>query len=242
MLQVFRKELNSALNSLIAYLIIGVFLAGIGLLMWVFPETSVLDYGYAEMSTLFDYAPYVFIFLIPAVTMHSFSEEMRAGTLELLLTRPLSNWDIVIGKYLASLLVVIFAVVPTLVYYFTLYYLGSPMGNLDTPGIMGSYVGLLLLAASFTAIGILSSTLSSSQVISFLIAAFVCFILYSGLSSLASIDVWGTYSLFLQQLSLVYHYEALSRGLIDSRNVIYLLSVVATLLFLARFWLSSKRW
>src|ERR1700748_3868739 len=145
MLQVLSKEFNSFLNSLIAYMVIGVFLTAIGLLMWVFPETSVLEYGYADMDTLFSFGPYVFMFLIPAITMRSFAEEKKTGTMELLLTKPLSDWDIMLGKFMASFLLVIVALAPTVIYYYSVYQLGNPVGNIDTPGVIGSYVGLALL-------------------------------------------------------------------------------------------------
>src|SRR5687767_9362579 len=138
MLQVLSKEFNSFLNSLIAYVVIGVFLTGIGLLMWVFPETSVLDYGYADMDTLFSLSPYVFIFLIPAITMRSFSDERKGGTMELLLTKPLTDWEIILGKYTACFLLVIVALLPTILYYFSVHALGNPVGNIDTPGVVGS--------------------------------------------------------------------------------------------------------
>ena len=137
MLQVLSKEFNSFLNSLIAYVVIGVFLVGMGLLVWVFPETSVLDYGYADMDTLFSLGPYVFIFLIPAITMRSFAEERKAGTMELLMTKPLRDWDVILGKFMASFLLVLFALLPTILYYYSIYTLGNPAGNIDTPGIIG---------------------------------------------------------------------------------------------------------
>ncbi len=184
MLQVLSKEFNSFLNSLIAYIVMGVFLTAVGLLMWVFPETSVLEYGYADMSTLFSLAPYVFIFLIPAISMRSFAEEKKAGTMELLLTKPLTDWDIILGKYLACFLLVILALVPTVIYYFSIYMLGDPVGNIDTPGVMGSYIGLILLGGVFCAAGIFASSITTNQIVSFILAAFLCFILFSGFESL----------------------------------------------------------
>ncbi|HNU43032.1 MAG TPA: ABC transporter permease subunit, partial [Cyclobacteriaceae bacterium] len=142
MIQVFAKEFNSFLNSLIAYMVIGVFLTGIGLLMWVFPDTSVLEYGFADMDTLFSMGPYVFIFLVPAITMKSFAEEKKLGTLELLLTKPLSDWDVVLGKFLAAFALVLLALVPTVIYYLSVYQLGNPVGNIDSAGVWGSYIGL----------------------------------------------------------------------------------------------------
>src|ERR1043165_7323891 len=138
MIQVFFREINGFLNSLIGYLVIGVFLVAMGLLMWVFPDTSVLDYGYADMDTLFSVGPYVFIFLVPAITMPSFAEEKKLGTLELLLTKPLTEPDIVVGKFLASFCLVIISLIPTVIYYFSLSSLGNPTGNVDTPGVIGS--------------------------------------------------------------------------------------------------------
>src|SRR5688572_28344088 len=158
MLQVLSKEFNSFLNSLIAYIVIVVFLTGVGLLLWVFPETSVLDYGYADLFTLFSFGPYIFIFLIPAITMRSFAEEKKGGTMELLFTRPLTEWDIILGKYFACFLIVLLALLPTLIYFLSIYVLCSPVGNIDTPGVFGSYIGLALLGAVFCAVGIFASS------------------------------------------------------------------------------------
>ncbi len=242
MLQVFSKEFSNFLNSLIAYVVIGVFLMAMGLLMWVFPDTSVLEYGYADMETLFTLGPYVFIFLVPAVTMKSFAEEKRGGTLELLFTKPLKDWDIILGKFLASFLLVLFALIPTLVYYYTLYTLGSPRGNLDTPGIIGSYIGLSMLAAAFAAVGILSSSIASNQIVAFIAAAFLSFILFSGFDAISSLTLWSSQGLMIKQLGMLFHYESLSRGLIDSRDVIYFLSLIFIILSLTKIIVSSRQW
>jgi ABC-2 type transport system permease protein len=242
MVQVLLKEFNSFLNSLIAYVVIGVFLVAMGLLMWVFPESSVLEYGYADMDTLFTMGPYVFIFLVPAITMRSFAEEKKAGTIELLITKPLSDWEIILGKYLASFLLVCCALLPTVLYYISIWNLGSPKGNIDTPGIIGSYIGLIFLGAVFCSVGILSSSLTRNQIVAFIIAAFLCFILFTGFESLASLNVWSTNALLIKQLGLFEHYAALSRGLIDSRNVIFFLSVILVMLSFAKLTLSSRQW
>ena len=242
MWQVFSKELNTFLNSLIAYIVISVFLTGIGLLMWVFPDTSVLDYGYADMETLFSFGPYVFMFLIPAITMRMFAEEKRGGTMELLLTKPLSDWQIIFGKYFSGWVLVCFALLPTLIYYFSVYALGDPPGNLDTAGVIGSYIGLALLGAVFTSVGILASAMSSNQIVSFIIAVFLCFLLYAGFDSLASIDVWGQSSTIFEQLGIVYHYNSMSKGLLDTRDIIYFISVIAVMLLITRIILGSRRW
>jgi ABC-2 type transport system permease protein len=220
MLHVLSKEFNGFLNSLIAYVVIGVFLTGIGLLVWVFPDTSVLSYGYADMDTLFSLGPYVLIFLIPAVTMRSFAEERKAGTIELLLTRPLTDWNIVLGKYFACLLLVLTALLPTLLYYFSISALGNPPGNIDTPGVVGSYVGLVLLSAIFCSVGILASSITPNQIVAFILSAFLCFLIFTGFDSLASLNIWDANPLAIKQLGILYHYQSLSKGLIDTRDVI----------------------
>jgi len=240
MIQVFVKEFNSFLNSLIAYIVIGAFLTGIGLLMWVFPETSVLDYGFADLDTLFSMAPYVFIFLIPAITMKSFAEEKKMGTLELLLTKPLSDWNVVLGKFLATCALVLLALLPTFIYYYSVYLLGNPVGNVDSAGVMGSYLGLALLAMIFCAVGLLASSLTSNQIVSFILAAFLCFIIYTGFESLSSFG--GNAALLIKQVGIIYHYESLSKGLIDSRDVIYFLSVAGFILLTTKVVISSRQW
>jgi ABC-2 type transport system permease protein len=242
MLAILKKEIRSFLNSLIAYIIMIIFLTGMGLFVWVFPESNVLDYGFADLSTFFYLAPYVYMFLIPAVTMRTFAEEKKAGTMELLLTRPLSDWDIILGKYLASFLLILFTLIPTLVYYFSVYTLGNPAGNVDSAGVFGSYIGLALLGAVFTAIGIFASSISDNQIISFIVAAFLCFILYAGFSSLTSINAWGNLAFFMNQLGIDYHYNSLSKGLIDSRNVLYFLSIIALMLMATRLVIGSRNW
>jgi len=240
MIHVFKKEFNGFLHSLIAYLVIGIFLTAMGLLIWVFPETSVLDYGYADLDTLFSMAPYVFIFLIPAITMKSFAEERKLGTLELLLTKPLTDWDIVLGKFFAAFALVEVALLPTLIYYFSIVTLGNPFGNIDTAAVVGSYVGLLFLAAIFCAVGIFTSTLSNNQIVAFLLAAFFCFLLYTGFDSLSSFA--GSQALLVKQFGILYHYESLGKGLIDTRDIIYSLSTAGLLLLFTKVVLGSRLW
>lgn len=242
MIQIFIKEFNGFLNSLIAYIVIGVFLTGIGMLMWVFPETSVLDYGYADMDTLFSLGPYVFIFLIPAITMRSFAEEKKMGTMELLLTKPLSEWDIIIGKFLAGFVLVIVAVAPTLIYYYSVYLLGEPAGNIDTPGVIGSYIGLILLGGVFCSIGIFASSFTPNQIVSFVAAAFLCLIFYSGFDSFSSLVTEGAWALQIKQLGILGHYDSMSRGLIDSRDLLYFFSVIGVMLLLTKTVLNSRQW
>jgi len=242
MLAIFSKEFNGFLNSLIAYIVIGVFLTSIGLLMWVFPESSILEYGYADMSTLFNLGPYVFMFLIPAITMRFFAEEKRTGTAELLFTKPIRYFDIILGKYLAGLALVMFSVLPTLLYFYSVYALGNPVGNLDIPGTIGSYLGLILVGAAFVAIGLLASAITDNQVVSFVVAVFLSFVFYSGFDSLSSINVWGDISLFLKQIGMLFHYTSLSRGLIDLSDVVYFISTTLVMLLLTKLILDARKW
>jgi ABC-2 type transport system permease protein len=242
MIHVLSKEFNGFLNSLIAYVVIAVFLTAVGLLMWIFPDTSVLDFGYADMSSLFSLTPYVFIFLIPAITMRSFAEETKSGTIEMLLTKPLSDWQIILGKFLAAFLLVVMALIPTVIYYFSISALGNPPGNADTPGIIGSYIGLFFLGGVFCSIGILASSITNSQIVSFILAAFLCFIFFTGFESLSLLDVSPGTSLLVRGMGIAYHYESLSKGLIDSRDIFYFLSVTALMLLLTRIILGSRSW
>ena len=242
MFAILKKEFNGFLNSLIAYIVIAVFLVAIGMFMWVFPESSVLEYGFADMQTLFSMAPWVFLFLIPAITMRTFAEEKREGTIELLLTKPITDLQLILGKYLAALLLALFALLPTLLYYYSVYELGNPRGNVDSAAVVGSYLGLTFLAGVFCAIGVFASSVSNNQIISFVIAVFLCFIIYTGFDSIASIPVWGKYGYLINQLGISYHYAAISKGLIDSRDVLYFLSVIAIMLLGTTLVLKSRKW
>ncbi|MCC3152222.1 gliding motility-associated ABC transporter permease subunit GldF [Hymenobacter sp. BT770] len=241
MLTILQKEFNAFLNSPVAYVVLGVFLIATGLFVWVFPDSSVLDYGYADLQTLFNLAPWIFLFLIPAITMRTFAEEKKAGTIELLLTRPLTDGQIIGGKYLACFLLALLALIPTLLYYFSVYKLGNPEGNIDSAATVGSYLGLALLAAVFAAIGILASALTRDQIIAFLVAVVGCFLVYSGFDSLASVLEGGP-AYYVSQLGIAAHYRDLSKGLIDSRDLVYFFSVVAVALQATRLALRSRNW
>ena len=241
MLTILQKEFNAFLNSPVAYVVLGVFLIATGLFVWVFPDSSVLDYGYADLQTLFNLAPWIFLFLIPALTMRTFAEEKKAGTIELLLTRPLTDGQIIGGKYLACLLLALLALVPTLIYYYSVYKLGSPEGNIDSAATVGSYLGLALLAGVFAAVGVLASALTRDQVIAFLVAVVGCFLVYSGFDSLASV-LQGSSAYYVSQLGIAAHYRDLSKGLVDSRDLIYFFSVIAVALQATRLALRSRNW
>jgi ABC-2 type transport system permease protein len=239
---VFFKEVNGFLNSLIAYMVMAVFLCVTSIVMWFFPETSVLEYGYADASVFFQTVPFIFIFLIPAITMRSFSEEKKSGTIELLFTKPLTDWDIVCGKYGAALVLVVISLLPTLIYMFSLSKLGNPAGNLDWSGIVGSYIGLFFLAAVFTAVGIWVSAINKNQIVAFIASAFICFILFQGFESFSGLLANGATALFIKQLGLYYHYQSLGKGMIDTRDVVFLLSATFIFLFLTKITLAARKW
>ena len=239
MFSILKKEISSYLSSLVAYVTIGVFLIVLGLFLWVFPESSILDYGYAGLESLFSTAPYLFMFLIPAITMRSLAEERKEGTFELLLTRPLTDWQIVLGKYFASLLLVLFALLPTLVYYFSVYKLGTPEGNIDTGAVIGSYIGLFLLGAAFCAIGLFASSISKNQIIAFTIAVFLCFFFYSGFDSLS--QILSLQNLTLEDLGITEHYQSVSRGVLDTRDLVYFIILSGIFIWLTLFVLLRQR-
>ena len=230
MYSILKKEITSYLSSLVAYVTIGVFLLGMGLLLWVIPSTSILAYGYAGLDSLFSAAPYLFMFLIPAITMRSLAEERREGTFELLLTRPLSDGQIILGKFFACVLLVLFALVPTFIYYYSVYQLGSPQGNIDTGAVIGSYIGLFLLGACFVAIGLFSSAISKNQVIAFVIAAALCFFFYTGFDLLSPLPLLQ--NLNIQNIGITEHYDSVSRGVLDTRDLAYFLCISALFIWL----------
>ncbi|MFN8143019.1 MAG: gliding motility-associated ABC transporter permease subunit GldF [Bacteroidia bacterium] len=244
MFALFKKEIDSFLNSLIGYVVILVFLLTTGLFLWIFPGTdfNILSNGYANLDALFILAPWLFLFLIPAITMRMFSEENKSGTIELLLTRPLKDLQIVTAKYLAAVILVLFSLLPTLIYCISIYRLASPYGNIDLASIFGSYIGLIFLCSGFTAIGVFSSSLTNNQIIAFIVAVLLCFFFYSGFdffSGLLSANGAGSiFSLF----GISRHYASLSRGVIDTRDLVYFISLTAFFLVLAKFVLEKRKW
>lgn len=228
MLAILKKEINSFFASPIGYLVIAIFLLLNGLFLWVFKgEFNILDNGFADLSTFFLLAPWILIFLIPAVTMRSFSDEKKQGTLELLLTKPISTLQLVLGKYFGAFLLILIALIPTLLYVYTVYQLGNPLGNLDFGSTLGSYFGLLFLVAAYTAIGVFASTISDNQIVAFIVAVFLCLFFYIGFEGIADVISSNT----VEQLGMNAHYKSMSRGVLDTRDLIYFLSV--TILFIA---------
>lgn len=243
MFTLLKKELSSFLNSLLGYIVIAVFLLVNGLFLWVFPmELNILDYGYANIDGLFLIAPFVFLFLIPAITMRFFAEEKKTGTIELLMTRPLTDLQIILAKYFAALLLVIISLIPTFLYFFSVYQLGFPTGNLDVGGILGSYVGLLFLGASFVAIGLFASSITDNQIISFILAVFLSGFAYLGFEFIYGLSLFGRFDLFIQTLGISSHYSSMSRGVIDTRDLIYFFSLIAFFILLTKTSLESRKW
>ncbi|SEK57338.1 gliding motility-associated ABC transporter substrate-binding protein GldG [Parapedobacter koreensis] len=234
MRSIYKKEIATYFNSLIGYLAIGLYLLATGLLLWVFPDTSTLTFGYASLDGFFGISPYLFMFLIPAITMRSIAGEKADGTWDLLTTRPIRLWSILLGKYLGSLTIVVLALLPTLVYGYSIYQLAMPIGNVDIGAIIGSYIGLLFLGAIFTAIGIFSSALNNNVIIAFLTAVCFCFLIYYAFDALSSLVFFSGHANILSFFGIQSHYEAISRGVLDSRDLIYFLSVPLLFLWFTR--------
>ncbi|BDX38990.1 gliding motility-associated ABC transporter permease subunit GldF [Tenuifilaceae bacterium CYCD] len=243
MFAIFTKELKDFFSSLTGYISAIVFLLIIGLVMWVIPsDLNVLDSGYATLDSLFSIAPWVFLFLVPAVTMRTFSEEKRSGTIELILTRPISDTQMVLGKFFASVVLVLIILIPALLFYLSVYLLGNPVGNIDTGGTWGSFIGLFFLASAYAAVGIFTSSLTDNQIVSFILSMLLCFLLYTGLESLALLDAFSGIKYFLVSLSISEHYSSMSRGVIDTRDVVYFVALSALFLIFTRTKLESRKW
>jgi ABC-2 type transport system permease protein len=239
----FRREIKAFFSSFTGYMVIIVFILLTGLFMWVFNgELNVLENGQASMDTLFSLAPWVFLFLVPAITMRMIAEEKRTGTLELLFTRPVNELQIVLAKFFASWILVIASLLPTLVFFFSVWYLGSPRGNIDTGGTWGSYIGLIFLGGIYASIGLFSSAVTSNQIIAFIISVILCFTLYLGFDFLSTLGGSGETVLFISQLGIDYHYQSISRGVIDSRDLVYFLSAISFFIVLTRILLLSRKW
>lgn len=237
MIAIIKREINGFFASTIGYLVIAIFLVINGLFLWVFAGPyNILDAGFAELTAFFELAPWVLLFLIPAVTMKSFSEEIRSGTLEILLTKPISLQDIVMGKFLGAVLMIVLAIIPTFLYIITISELGNPPGNWDAGSTLGSYLGLFFLVLAYSAIGVFASSLSKNQIVSFIIAVFLCFFLYYGLDAVAAmipgIDIRG--------LGMKSHFDSVSRGVLDTRDAIYFISIMLLFVALTIFKIGKK--
>ena len=242
MVAILKKEIQSFFSSPVGYLVVSVFLIVCGLFLFVFSGSyNILDNGFADLSPFFNLAPWIFIFLIPAITMKSFSEEKKQGTMELLLTKPIGLWNLVLGKFFGTFLLVIIALIPSILYVFTIHQLGDPVGNFDVGATLGSYFGLFLLASCYTAIGLFSSALSQSQITAFIIAVFLCFIGFFAFEGLAGYDLLKDSAYGIEALGISYHYKSMSRGVIDTRDLIYFLSLVILFLTFTYFKIVSNK-
>jgi len=240
MFSILKKEINSFFASPIGYLVIAVFLVLNGLFLWLFKgDFNILDNGFADLSSFFLLSPWIFIFLIPAITMRSFSDEKKQGTLELLLTKPISHLQIVLGKYFGALILVVIAILPTLIYVYAISKLGNPEGNLDIGSILGSYIGLVFLAAAYIAIGIFASTLSDNQIVAFIIAVFLCFFFYFGFEGLANYKLFGE-SIYIEKLGMDFHFKSMGRGVLDTRDLLYFLSITVFFIVLTKLNINNQ--
>ena len=243
MFAIFRKEINGFFSSLTGYIVIIVFILVNSLFMWVFPgEWNILDSGYAGLDTLFFLSPWVFLFLVPAVTMRMIAEEKRLGTIELLYIKPVTERKIIMGKYLASVVLVLLALLPCLIFYVSVYILGETPGNLDQGGTWGAFIGLFFLAAIYAAAGIFASSITDNQVIAFIIAVLICFVLLMGFDSVAYLPGLKKIDEFVINLSVNEHYKSMSRGVIDIRDVVYFVAVAFVFNEATRLVLLSRKW
>jgi ABC-2 type transport system permease protein len=243
MFAIFRKEISGFFSSLTGYVVILVFLLINSLFMWVFPgEWNIFDTGYAGLDTLFFLSPWVFLFLVPAVTMRMIAEEKRLGTIELIYSRPITERGIIWGKYLASVLLVLLALLPGLIYYISVYMLGETPGNLDRGGTLGAFIGLFFLASVYAAAGIFASSLTENQVVAFILAVFICFFLFMGFDSFAYLPGMKKVDEFVLNLGINEHYKSVSRGVIDLKDAVYFIAVALIFNEATRLVLLSRKW
>lgn len=238
---IFWKEINAFFNSFAGYTVIIFFITCIGGLLWINPNTNVLYIGYSSMQTMFDFIPYLLIILCPAITMGTWSTEKQSGMMELLLTTPLKITQIILGKYFASIFIIFFSLSLTIVYYFSIYYLGNPIGNIDSASVVGSYFGLFLLSSSFTAISIFGASLTDSQLISFIINTVLCFVYFSLFEMISRIQILNFVSTIISNIGAESHYYSLGRGLIDSRDIVYFIVTITIMIYSTKIVLNNKK-
>jgi len=242
MLALYLKEIKSFLSSIIGYVFILIYLISSGLFHWVISyNTNLLEGVEADLIPFFNLSPVIFLILIPAITMRSIAEERRTGTIELLFTRPISDIQLLFGKYLAAVSLLLIAILPTLFYYFTMYYLGSPVGIIDTGATLTSYIGLILLGATFISIGIFASSITSSQIVAFILSMFLCWLFYDGFNLLGSYNLLGELDTIVRSFGMTTHYDSIKKGVIDSSDLLYFISVISFFLFSAMTVLKSLK-
>ena len=226
MWSICKKELQQFFSNLTGYIAIILFLLVCGLFLFVLKDSNIFDFGYATLDKFFELAPWILLFLVPAITMRSLSDEFKGGTFEILQTKPLTKWQIVLGKYFSILIVLLFVIIPTLIYVFTIKKL-SVQGGIDGGGLMGSYIGLFFLAAVFAAISLSCSGFTSNAVVAFLISVFVCLLLFFGFNALSKLSFFiNGLDYYVEMLGIDFHYRSISRGVLDSRDVIYFISII----------------
>ncbi len=239
MFAIFKREVQSFFTAPIGYLIVGLFLLLNGLFLWVFRgEFNIFDYGFADLSNFFLLAPWIFVFLVPAITMKSFSEERKLGTLELLLIKPIALWKLVLGKFFGSFVLCLIAVLPTIVYVFSISDLGIVPGNYDLGVVIGSYFGLFFLLSAYISIGLFASTLSENQIVAFIVGVLLCFVLFNGFEALSTLFSNGDAQLFVKNIGAKSHFESIARGVLDTRDLIYFISISVFFLFITKSRLS----
>lgn len=226
MWMICKKEWQQFFSSLTGYIALAVFLLLNGLMLFVFPDTSILEFGYASLSGFFSLAPWVLLLMVPTITMRSFADEFKSGSFEILRTLPLTPAQLVMGKFFGAMLITFCAVIPTLIYAISVQQL-SVTGGIDLGATAGSYIGLLLLGAVFTAIGICTSSFTSNTVVAFITGAFVCFLLYNGFDDISKLSVFsGGLDYYLEMLGISFHYRSISRGVIRISDLIYFIGII----------------
>jgi len=239
----FRKEINNFFSSIIGYVVIILFLLVNAIFFFgVFGQDNILDQGYANMNSFFKNAPYIFLLLIPAITMRSFAEEKSIGTIESLITKPISETRIILAKYFAAIVLVIFSILPTFTYYFSLYFMGNPVGNIDTGSVMGSYLGLILLASIYISIGLYASSVTENQIVALLLSMALCLTVTVLFNYLGELKLLKAVDLFVLELGVLPHYVSISRGVIDTRDIVYFISANAFFLLWTKTVLQKRKW
>ncbi len=242
MWSIYRKEFISYFSSLIGYVVIGFFLLVLGLMLWVFPDYSILEFPYASLEPLFNLAPTILMILIPAITMRSIAEEKSSGTIEFLFTKPISLWQLVWGKYLANFSLVLLTLIPTLLYFISILALAASSDTIDKGTILSSYLGLILLAGVFTAIGLFTSSITNNQIIAFILGIFMCFTIHWAFQFISGLPVFvGSLDYIIQQMGIESHYQSIKRGVLDSRDLIYFLSIIGLFVYLSKLILEKRK-
>lgn len=239
---IYKKEIKVFFSSLIAYLVIGVFLSLNGIFLWLLPDSNILDNGYASLDELFNIAPWVFMFLIPAITMRFFAEERRSGTLETVLTKPISEFELVNAKFFAGLTLVFISILPTLVYFLAVYQLANPVGNVDIGATIGSYIGLLFIGAAYVAMGLFASSTTDNQIVSFILAFALCFLFYAAIDWVTGFPAARAISTYINPIGLQEHYTSISRGVIDTRDLVYFIGFSLIFIFFTSTKIQSRKW